>query len=155
AAIGAVNAKLRLIRTVFVVYPGSKEIRSTYSYGAVREWAAWRPTLIGAYRQTGLWGLIFGIGSTEREFERPDMVKRLEQLHARMETIRRTVRAQEVRFAGVLPSRFCAIDIARRESEPLAAVAAILRAEAIVRGWEQIDESAPLIVLGANGLIGR
>ncbi len=155
AAIGALNGRLRFIRTVFVVYPGSDEILSRYCYGAVRDWAAWRPTLLGAYRQTGSWGLMFGIASTEREFERPAMVERLAELHARMETIRKTVRAREVRFAGVLPSRFCAEGIATRDSEVRAAVAAVLKAEAIVRSSEQIGESAPLIVLGANGLLGQ
>jgi hypothetical protein len=164
ALIGALNRRLRFISTVFVVYPGSDEILSRYCYGAVRDWAAWRPTLLGAYRQTGSsgssgfsgsWGLMFGIASAERELDRPATVERLAELHARMETIRRTVRAREVRFAGVLPSRLCAEGIAAPDSEALAAVAALLQAETIVRSAEQIGESAPLIVLGANGLLGQ
>jgi len=155
AAIGALNGRLRLIKTLFVVYPGSDELLSKYCYGKVRDRAAWRPTLVGAYRQTGAWGLMFGIANAEREFQRPDAIKRLAELHARMEAIRKTVRAREVRYAGVLPSRFCAEGIVTRDSEAVAAVAAIVRAETIIRGWERIDESAPVIVLGANGLLGQ
>lgn len=153
--IGALNRKPFLIGTVFLAYPGSDDILRTYCYGRLREWASWRPTLIGAYNQEGSWGLMFAVASTEKDFERPENAKRLKELYGRMVSIAGAIRAREVRFAGVLPSKFHAHGVTRGESEVEAAVAALLQAEAIVRSREQIGESAPVIILGANGFVGR
>ena len=155
AAIGALNRKLLHIDTVFLAYPESDKILKKYCYGRLRALAFWRPTLIGAYNQAGSWGLIFAIARTEKDFEAPDSAARLNKLHERMELTRKRVRAREIRFAGVLPGILHNAGIARAHSEASAAVAAVLRAEAIVRSWEQMDASAPVIVLGANGFIGQ
>jgi hypothetical protein len=155
AIIGALNRKLLRINTVFLAYPGSDAILKRYCYGALRDWAFWRPTLIGAYNQAGSWGLIFAIARTENDFDRPDSADRLRELYLRMESIRKITRAREVRFAGVLPGKFHADGVSTSDSEVNAAVAAVLRAEVVVRNWEQIDIGAPVIVLGANGFVGR
>jgi hypothetical protein len=126
-----------------------------YAYFRQREWGRWRPTLIGAFNQHGSWGLIFGIGATEAEFEGCDAPRLLQKLHTRMESIRRTIGADEVRFAGVLPGRLHTHGVATKEHEVESATAAVVRAEAMVREQEQIDADAPVIVLGANGFVGR
>jgi hypothetical protein len=98
---------------------------------------------------------MFAVAGTEKDFEQPENADRLKKLYARMESIRRTIRAREVRFAGVLPSKFHTHGVTTGESEVEAAVAALLQAEAIVRSWEQISESTPVIILGANGFVGH
>jgi hypothetical protein len=153
--IGALNRRLFSVRTVFLVYPGSDEILKRYSYGVFPDWVFWRPTLIGVYNQAGSWGLVFAIARTESDFDQPDSTNRLKTLHARMESIRRTIGASDVRFAGVLPGRLYADGLATSESEANAAVTAVLNAELIVRHWEGIDAAAPIIVLGANGFVGQ
>ncbi|SDR62467.1 hypothetical protein SAMN05519103_07961 [Rhizobiales bacterium GAS113] len=155
AAIGALNGRLSFIKTVFLVYPGSEDVVSKYCYAALQDWACWRPTLIGAYHQNGSWGLMFGIAGTEDAFDRHESADHLKGLQARMEAIRTTLRARELRLAGVLPSRLSAEGAPISELEAGAAVAALAKAELMVRSVEQIDETAPVIVLGANGFVGQ
>jgi hypothetical protein len=153
--IGALNGRLLSIKTVFLVYPGSDEMLKRYCYDVFPDWLFWRPTLIGAYNQAGSWGLVFAIARTENDFDRPDGTNRLKTLYARMETIRRTIGASDVRFAGVLPGRYYADGLATGESEANSAVAAVLNAVLIMQNLEKIDAAAPIIVLGANGFVGR
>ncbi|PWT82703.1 MAG: hypothetical protein C5B58_07775 [Acidobacteria bacterium] len=155
ALLGALNRIGLSLGTVFLAYPGSDDILRKYCYARIREWACWRPTLIGAYRQEGCWGLMFAITGTEIDFERSENAFRLTQLFRRMESIRRTIGAHEVRFAGVLPSKFRKHGVTARELEVDAATTALLKAEKMVRDCEGIDETAPIIVLGANGFVGQ
>jgi hypothetical protein len=153
--VGAVNKRLGLIKVIFLVYPGSDEMYRRYSYFGMRDWARWRPTLIGVFDQQGAWGLMFAVAATEKNFEGRDAPQRLQRLYARMESIRKIIGADEVRFAGVLPGRLSAHGVAIHEAEVDAAMAAIVRGEAMVREQEQIDVEAPVIVLDANTFVGQ
>ena len=153
--VGAVNKRLRLIKVIFLVYPGSDEIYRRYSYFGMREWARWRPTLIGLFDQQGSWGLMFAVAATDKNFEGRDAPRRLQRLYARMESIRKVIGADEVRFAGVLPGRLSAHGVALQQAEVDAAMTAIVRGEAMVREQEQIDVEAPIIVLDANTFVGQ
>jgi hypothetical protein len=153
--VGVVNKRFGLIKVIFLVYPGSDEMYRRYSYFGMRDWARWRPTLIGAFDQQGSWGLMFAIAATEKNFEKRDAPQRLQRLYARMESIRKLIGAEEVRFAGVLPARLSAHGVATQEAEVSAAMAAMVRAEAMVRAQEQIDAEAPVIVLDANTFVGQ
>ncbi len=153
--VGAVNKRLGSIKVIFLVYPASDEMYRRYSYFGMRDWARWRPTLIGVFDQRGSWGLMFAIAATEKNFERGDAPQRLQRLYARMESIRKVIGADEVRFAGVLPGRLSAHGVALQEAEVDAAMAAIVRGEAMVREQEQIDIDAPVIVLDANTFVGQ
>jgi hypothetical protein len=153
--VGAMNKRFRLIKVVFLVYPGSDEMYRRYSYFGMRDWARWRPTLIGAFDQRGSWGLMFAIAATEKNFEGRDAPQRLQRLYARMQSIRKSIGADEVRFAGVLPGRLSAHGVATQEAEVDAAMLAMVRGEAMVRAQEQLDADVPVIVLDANTFVGQ
>ena len=153
--VGAVNRYLGLIKVIFLVYPGSDEMYRRYSYFGMRDWARWRPTLIGVFDQQGSWGLMFAVAATEKNFEGRDAPRRLQRLYARMESIRKIIGAEEVRFAGVLPGRLSAHGVAVQEAEVDSAMAAMVRGEAMVREQEHMDLETPVIVLDANTFVGQ
>jgi len=81
----------------------SNDFLGGYAYPGLRALAAWRPTLIGVFRQAGSWGLTFAVTSTESELADPVNAGRLMKLYNRMQGILRAAGGTQVRFAGVLP----------------------------------------------------
>jgi hypothetical protein len=155
AFLGILNSRTLSINTIFLVYPGSPDLYHGPSHHLAWKYASWRPTLIGCFRHAGSWGLTFAIASTESEIKQPANAVLLTGVCAQMYQIMRVVRAREVRFAGIIPSILAARGASISKSERASAVAAVLRAEAFVRSQEKIDEAAPVILLGANGFVGR
>jgi len=155
AFLGVLNSRTFSINTIFLVYPGSPDLYHGPSHRLAWKYASWRPTLIGLFRHAGSWGLTFAIASTESEIKQPANAVLLTGVCAQMDQTMRAVRAHEVRFAGIIPSILAARGAPTAKLERASAVAAALRAEAFVRSQEQIDEAAPVILLGASGFVGR
>jgi hypothetical protein len=151
--LGVLNRNV--IHTVFLAYPSSREFLNGYSYFSSHRLGAWRASLIGVFQQGNSWGLTFAITSTEAQIQEPANADRLMQVYGQMQRIMRTVGARELRLAGVIPGMLFARGVPISKAEGEASVTAIMNADARVRALEQIDESAPVIVLGADGFIGQ
>ncbi|MCF6147677.1 MAG: hypothetical protein E3K37_03360 [Candidatus Kuenenia sp.] len=153
--IGAINRRWNFLRSVFVMYPATKDYTSAYLYK--RHWHAlkWSPWIGGVFRQNGKWGLILGITGTDDDFRNTDNSGNLQALAGRAEHVRRLIGATQKTFAGILPGILFKNRFVRETVEMDVAVEAIVRAEGHVRTIERHGKNTPLIVLGGNGFVGR
>lgn len=153
--LGLLNGRVIFVKTVFIAYPHSPEVFQVYPNRLVQKLVSWRPTLIGFFRQKSAGGLTFLTTNSEAEIEQPANAAALDRIWQQAHGYMSAVRAQEVRFAGIIPSILSSRGVAAGTSERAAAVTAVLKAEALVRARELINEAAPIILLGSDGFLGR
>lgn len=153
--IGWINCRWRFLDTVFVAYPASVTYALSYVYPRYLHLMRWKPWLAGVLWQNGRCGLMFVIASTEADFRCPGNREQLHQLVEAMEAIRGGLGASQKTFAGILPGILFANRLVQETPEISVTIEAVIQAEAQVRAAEGYDDQTPVIILGAQGFLGR
>lgn len=153
--IGCLNRRLNFLSTVFVMYPATEEYAIAYETRTGREVMRWSPWLVGFYRQNGKFGLSAVISSREDAFRDPESIPHLRSMVNDVQAICDLVGAPQLSFAGILPGVLNAHRIVKGSVEARVTVEAIVRAEQTLRTSTGMAEDTPVVLLGANGFIGR
>lgn len=154
--IGYLNRRWHFLTTVFVMYPATDEYARACGIPR-RMWQImqWSPWLVGFYRQNGKFGLSTVISSTEEEFRDLNNVTKLRDMVNEARQLCDLVGAPQLSFAGILPGVLNAHRIVKGSVEAQVTVEAIVRAEKALRVFLGMEDATPVILLGANGFIGR
>jgi hypothetical protein len=153
--IGFVNTRKRVIKSVFVAYPATKEYSSKHIYGWYKVPTLWKPYIIGFSKQGRYYTLLTAISSTEEDFKKIENEIFLKKMVERTENIRKAIKAEYKTFAGILPGLLFMKRIIRETPEADVTVDTVLDAEKKIRIIENYPEDIPLIILGGKGFIGR
>lgn len=152
--IGAINARLRLIGCVFLVYPSRRAlVPQRRSVQLILDRFRWRPAIGGIFRQGKLWGVTFAVASSEPELIEARNAGRLQSLAGQMERIRELLHAERCALAGVLPSILHSRGVPGRTDEAEVAAECVRRAIDEVRRLEGLEKS-PVLLLGCRGFVG-
>lgn len=149
--VGALNRRLRLIKSVFLVYPATPDYALAYAYPSRIEKAKWSPWPTGILWQDGRLTLMLAVSSTDQDFLADDAGPRLLQLERSVDRIRRLVAAEQKSFAGVLPGVMARHGVLTDPPERELTAGLVLQA---VRELHP-PERGPVIVVGGRGFIGR
>lgn len=143
------------LSTITLFYPANKKYieRVTFDWYAQR--VKWRPTFGGFFATSKGCGLIFAIGALEEEFANPNNRDQLLRVHDAMERISKQLRIPSVAYSGVLPSVLARAGVARDPIELHRTAHWIIEAMNTVRRQCSLPQSAPVVVLGAAGYLGR
>jgi hypothetical protein len=153
--LGWLNRRWHFLTTIFVMYPATEDYTRAYETPRGREVMRWSPWIVGFYRQNGQFGLSAVISSTEDQFRDPENVDKLQAMVNEARAIGDLVGASQLSFAGVLPGILNAHRIVKGSVEARVTVEAIVRAEEALRATVGMNKDTPLVLLGANGFIGR
>jgi len=153
--IGWLNRRWHFLSTLFVMYPATEEY--TRAYGPKRMWhiMRWSPWLVGFYVQDGTVGLSAVISSTEGDFRDPANLTNLRGMADESRAICDLVGASQLSFAGILPGVLNSHRIIKGSVEAKVAVEAVAKAEEALRASLGLTCDTPIVLLGANGFIGR
>ena len=139
---------------MFLCYAGSEEYARRYRYRWADRWLNNRPTLIGAYRQGGTWGLAFATPATEPMLLRNDS-DLLWRILRRLSRIAALTGARRIRVAGVLPSHLHRMGHPLGNSEIGNAIASVVHAAIDrTRAKAGLSPTTPLVLLGGRGYVG-
>jgi hypothetical protein len=155
--IGGINRVLLRgrIKGVFLLYPARQAYADALAYRWHQRRFAWCPGLVGAYRQDGGLGLIFGIPDLEEKLRDEDNGEHVLGLMRKMERVRQLVGAERKIFAGILPSRFAKLGVADEQLEQQRE----LTARAVVSALDQVvartgvPRAGPIVLIGGKGYI--
>ena len=152
--LGLLNRPFKFVKTIFIAYPANRKYAEAYTYGWTRKKIAWKPFLVGIYKQNGKWGIMFVISSTEEDFNNIDNVENLKKLSNRVAVIRKLVRTNFEAYAGILPSIFKRNNIEIKKESRELTIKAIVGSIDKVSNKIGYPEDVPIIILGAGGYIG-
>lgn len=154
--LGLVNRVFPILKSVFFCYAGNAKYASHYSYPSCRGFLLWFPTIIGIFRQGKSWGLICAAPVTEAEFTNSENAKNFLLLLSRLERIKSLLGAEQLSFAGILPSviqrkwpESITGDLCDRTSE------VVRKAVLEVRQQHFDRQHHNVVLLGGAGRIGR
>ena len=154
--IGMLNKRLRIIESVFLVYPANSEYALEYAYPCrIRQWGAWNPWLSGLLWQNGKLTIMFCVSATNEDYIDSTNVRNLRHLTERMERLRQLVGASRKTFAGILPGVLYSHRIVRKAPEADLTSEMVSQAIAKVMELEALSPDTQVIVLGGRGFIGR
>lgn len=153
-AIGFLNLRSRFLSTIFVMYPATESLALQYVYPRNLAVSAWRPQLGGVFLQNGRLGLVFFVSSTESMFEAPGGAEGLRKLHSNAEKIKKTLRAEQLTFSGILPMLLARHGLRNESPEAEVTVRAVVEAEAKLRDALSLAPDIPIVVLGGRGFVG-
>jgi len=153
--LGRMNRRWGFLSTVFVMYPATEEYAKAYVPLSKREIMRWSPWLVGFYRQGGKVGLAFVISSTEEQFRDAGNIAKLQKMVDQARQVCDLVGASQLSFAGILPGVLNTHRIVKGSVEAQVTVEAIVRAEEALRACLSLGDDTPVLLLGANGFIGR
>ncbi len=150
-AVGALNKRLRLIKSVFLVYPATPDYALAYAYPSRIEKAKWSPWPTGILWQDGRLALMLAVSSTDQDFLADDARPRLVELERAVDRVRRLVAAEQKSFAGVLPGIMARHGVLTDPPERE------LTAGLVRQAVQELHppERGPVIVIGGRGFIGR
>lgn len=143
------------ITGVFLLYPARKDYADALAYRWHQRRFAWHPALVGAYRQNGRTGLIFGIPNLEDDLRIESNADEVLNLQKRMERVRCLVKAERKIFAGILPSLFVRLNApdSQLERQRDLTARAVISALDQVSGISAHDTRTPILLLGGKGYI--
>ena len=104
--IGLVNKRIKLIKSVFLVYPANDEYQKAYTYDVRARKIEWTPWLVGFFWQNGKIGVKFAISARTEQFTNPENIGNMRIIAEKMERIRELLCAEHKTFAGILPGIF-------------------------------------------------
>ena len=155
ALVGAVNKRIKIIKTVFLAYPANHKFATEYVFDNVLDETRWHPWFTGFFIQNGKVGLKFGISSTEDDFRSIDNLENLRLLWLRMNYLKSLLEADQMTFAGILPGLFYKKEIIHTLPIELdVTVHAVKKAVLKVIDEIELPHTTPIIVLGGKGFIG-
>lgn len=152
--LGWLNRKFGFLGSVFLAYPGKRDLALVYGHRFLRKWFRWRPALIGLFRQGDVWGLTLAVTSGERELCRSSNHAHLMNLLRQIDSIQAILGAPQRSLAGVLPSLLSSRGILSVGRESERAAMCLERALDEVALREGLGNDTPIIVLGAGGFVG-
>ena len=152
-AVGAVNRRVGLVESVFLMYPATDKYARAIAYPSRIRKHTWSPGPAGLMVQNGKVGVIFGVTSGVEHFRDEEYRESLAELANRMEQLRILVGARQKTFAGVLPGVLASHGILADTPEGDITATVVAQAVREVRRGELA--TAPVIVLGGRGFVGR
>ena len=152
--LGWLNRRIGFLGSVFLAYPGRRDLAFLYGHSLLWKWFRWRPALIGVFREGDLWGLTLAVTSVQRELCDSSNHSRLMDLLERIDKIQAILRAPHRTLAGVLPSLLSSRGVPSEGRESERAAICLERALHEVALREGLGEDTPIIVLGASGFVG-
>ena len=152
--LGLLNRPFKFVKTVFVAYPANRKYAEAYTYGFTRKRIAWKPFLVGIYRQNKKWGIMFVISSTEEDFNNADNIENLKNLTSRVNKICKLLNADFEAYAGILPSVFKRNSIEIKKESRELTIKAIIGSINKVLKRINYPNNIPVIILGAGGYLG-
>ena len=153
--IGAVNKRLGIIESVFLVYPANDDYGLAYAYNSRLRRNKWIPWPVGFFRQNGKMGIKFAISAHNGDFRDSASKRNLRSVMERMEKIRILLGAKRKSFAGILPGVLFAHRLVKEVYEAEVTAEIVKRVIKKVMVQEGLDEKTPIIILGGRGFIGR
>lgn len=153
--LGVINRHIRVIETVFLMYPATEKYALSYVYPSRLPNVKWNPWPVGLFFQNGRIGLEFVVSATNTDFRDPSNTESLKLLADRMEQIRKLVHAEQKTFAGILTGILNQQKIIDENREIDVTVRAIRQAVFSVMVDKFYKELTPIIILGHKGFIGR
>lgn len=153
--IGLANKRLKVINSVFLVYPANENYGLFYAYCRRLQRNVWDPWLVGIFWQNGKVGIKFAISAHNGQFRDSTNEERLRKLANRIEELRRLFHAERKAFAGILPGILFLKRIVRETPEAEVTVKIIVQAIKQTKLAAGLPEDSPVIVLGGKGFIGR
>lgn len=152
--LGWLNRKIGFLGSVFLAYPGRRDLACLYGHSLLWKWFRWRPALIGVFREGDLWGLTLAVTSVQRELCDRSNHSHLMDLLERIDKIQAILRAPHRTLAGVLPSLLTSRGVPSEGRESERAAICLEKALHEVTLREGMGEDTPIIVLGASGFVG-
>lgn len=153
--IGRLNSRIKLIESVFLVYPADDAYAYAYVYEHRLKKVVWNPWFAGLLLQNGKITLMFCISANNKGFEASCEHSNLVRVHDRMEHLRILFQAKRKTFAGILPGVLFAKRILREVPEADVTAQAVVQSVDAIIIKDQIHREIPIIVLGGKGFIGR
>ncbi len=153
--VGAINRRVGLIESVFLVYPASEKYGLAYAFPRRLRKNRWSPWPAGLLWQNGKLGVMFSISATNDHFLDPQNLDNLRRVTERMERLRVLLAAKGKTFAGILPGVLHRNRIVDSSPEANLTAVAVCKAVELVKAKESLDPHTPVIVLGGRGFIGR
>lgn len=152
---GAVNKRINLIESIFIVYPATEKYALAYVYPRRLPKLKWNPWPCGLLLQNWKLTIMFCISSSNGEFTDPVNSEKLKHLAERTEKLRQLFSANRKTFAGILPGILYRKGLVNDTSE--ADLTAIAVSQALNTVWEKesLEANTPIVVLGGNGFIGK
>lgn len=153
--IGAINKRIGLIESVFLVYPATEKYASAYVYKHRLPKIRWKPWPCALLSQNRKFGLMFCISATDSQFTDPENVENIRQVAERMERVRQLLGAKRKTFAGILPGVLYYNRIIHEAPEADLTAVVVVQAIESVKVKESLSDDTPIIILGGRGFIGR
>jgi len=152
--IGLLNGRFGFLESIFLVYPANEEYGLAYAYPFRLRKNRWFPSFAGILRQGDKWGVMFGVSSSNGQFEDPENLDNLRMMAERMEELRQLLGAKRKTFAGILPGVLHSRGIVKETPE--ADMAAEIVAGMVDSAKVRLQDLHPVvIILGHKGFIGR
>lgn len=153
--IGAINMRIGLIESVFLVYPATEKYALAYVYRRRMPLVMWNPWPCGLLWQNRKLSLMFCISATNGQYTDPANAEKLRNVSERMEALRQMFGAKRKTFAGVLLGVLYFKRVIREAPEADLTATAVVQAIDLVKKQESLSASTPIVVLGGKGFIGR
>lgn len=153
--IGMINKRLKVIKSVFLVYPATEEYSSAYVYSRRIPRVRWNPWPAGVLWQNGKMSLMFVVSAHNGDFKSPDNFPHMEAVVERMEHLRKLFNAERKTFAGTLPGTLFSRRMIREAPEADLTASAVVQAIKKTMINESLGDNTPIIILGGRGFIGR
>lgn len=153
--VGRINRQTGSITSVFLVYPARDDYALAYVYPQRIERIRWNPWPVGVIRQNGKFAIMFGVSSNDSHFAKSSHVEDLAALTERMEKLRVLLGAKQKTFAGVLPGLLAQRGILTDTPEADVTATVVVQAIATLKLEAGLPPTAPVIVLGGGGFVGR
>lgn len=152
-AVGAINRRVRLIESVFLVYPAAERYARAYAYQRSLDRHRWAPGLAGLLVQNRRLTLMVAVSARDEHFWDEASHPHLLEMVARVEALRVMIGARQKTFAGILPGVLAGRGVLLEPPERDITATVVAHAVREVRGGMGGDP--PVLVLGAHGFIGR
>ena len=153
--VGMLNKRLRVIESVFLVYPANSKYALEYVYSHRIPRVRWNPWPCGLLWQNGKLTIMFCVSATNKDYIDSTNVRDLRHLTERMEKLRQLIGANSKTFAGILPGILFSHRIVRKAPEADLTSEMVSQAIAKVMELEALSPDTQVIVLGGRGFIGR
>lgn len=142
------------LNTVILFYPANTRYMESVTFSWYARRVQWRPCFGGVFLHKDGGGLIFAMGSYEREFGESQNAPHLLRVHQRMLEISRLTGMKAVAYSGVLPSVFAKLGVDREPIEITRTAHWVVEAIDRVMKTTGMSREAAIIILGSAGFLG-
>ncbi len=147
--------KHRLVKSVFIINPEKKWYAKAYVHPSRWPQMRWKPWLIGLYKVKNGWGLMFVISTTSQEVADKKNTGNIVRLLREVEILKEKTGAKYSLFTGSIPGILKRKKLRSAAPETGATVDIIKKSVQQVVSQSPTPDQVPIIILGANGHIGK